>query len=187
MPYFIAGLAVLLIYRRLRRSFGRQPVRRGRMGLRLGLLVLLGSSMLPAALRSGQFLASELIGVTAGVLLGWWGIRHTRFLRHDGRLYYVPHTYSGIAVSLLFVGRLVYRLVVVYTGSRGAAPDDRFDLDSMSMMQSPLTSGLVLVLVGYYLTYYAGILRKSTRISPEDLEADTTPIGAAAHSARASG
>ena len=120
-----------------------------------------------------------------GVLLGWWGIRHTRFLRQDGRLYYVPHTYSGIAVSLLFVGRFVYRLVVVYSGNRGAPGE--FDLGSNSMMQSPLTAGLVLVLVGYYLTYYAWLLRKTTRISPEELEVGTTPIAVTKDGARASG
>jgi hypothetical protein len=33
------------------------------------------------------------------------------FATYKERLHYMPHTYAGIAVSLLFLGRLVYRLV----------------------------------------------------------------------------
>src|ERR1700738_5146389 len=46
-PYVIAGLAVLLIYRRFRRSFGRQPMSPARMWIRIALLILLGCSLLP--------------------------------------------------------------------------------------------------------------------------------------------
>ena len=118
-PYAIAGLAVLLIYRRFRRSFGRQPMRPARMWIRIVLLILLSCSLLPSALQSAQFLLAELAGAMAGMALGFWGARHTRFAMYEGRMHYVPHTYTGIAVSLLFIGRLVYRLVEWY-GQNGA-------------------------------------------------------------------
>ena len=37
-----------------------------------------------------------------------------RFLTQGGQLYYVPHSYTGIIVSLLFLGRLVYRIAQIY-------------------------------------------------------------------------
>jgi hypothetical protein len=83
-PYAIAGLAVLLIYRRFRRSFGRQPMRPVRMWIRIALLMLLRCSLLPAAFESGQFLLAELAGALAGLALGFWGARHTRYATYEG-------------------------------------------------------------------------------------------------------
>src|ERR1700728_2044430 len=116
-PFLFAALIVFAVYRRLRRSFGRQPLRPKRMTVRMVLLTVLVCLLLPAALRSAQFLAAELAGAALGIGLGVWGARRTRFLTHGGQRCYVPHTYTGIAVSLLFLGRLAFRLVQVYGGS----------------------------------------------------------------------
>jgi hypothetical protein len=179
-PYAIAGLAVLLIYRRFRLSFGRQPIRPIRMWIRIGVLVVLGCSLLPSASKSGQSLLAELVGATTGLALGFWGARHTRYATYEGRLHYVPHTYTGIAVSLLFIGRLVYRIVEWYgeNGSLGGALTASHGIAPAPMVRSPLTVGLIFVVVGYYVCYYAMVLWKSKRISPEDLEAVPTPTAA---------
>jgi hypothetical protein len=179
-PYVIAGLAVLLIYRRFRRSFGRQPLRPVRMWIRIAVLILLGCSLLPYAFKSGQFLLAELAGAIAGIALGFWGARHTRYATYEGRLHYVPHTYTGVAVSLLFIGRLVYRIVEWYAenGALGGASAASQGIAPPPMMRSPLTVGLIFVVVGYYVCYYAMVLWKSKRISPEDLEAVPAPTAA---------
>ena len=177
MPLAVAALAVLLVYRRLRRMFGRQPLRPVRMRLRIGILVLLGCSLLPAALHSASFLAAVAAGLVVGIALGLWGARMTRYARRDAQLYYMPHTYSGIAVSLLLVGRLVYRLSVVYSSDR-AAGDGAEVLQSMTtpvMFKSPLTVAMLFVVIGYYVCYYGWILWKVNRIGPEDLEVSATP------------
>jgi hypothetical protein len=179
-PYVIAGIAVLLIYRRFRRSFGRQPMRPARMWIRIVLLIVLSCSLLPLAFKSGQFLLAQLAGAIAGTALGFWGARHTRYATYQGRLHYVPHTYTGIAVSLLFIGRLVYRIVEWYGENRalGGALDASQGIAPPPIMRSPLTVGLIFVVVGYYVCYYAMVLWKSKRISPEDLEVDPTPTAA---------
>jgi hypothetical protein len=179
-PYAIAIIAVFLIYRRLRRSFGRQIVSHGRMGIRIGLLLVLGASLLPAALQGAEFLAAELGGLVVGVVLGMWGARHTRYVTLEGRLHYVPHTITGVAVSLLFIGRLVYRLVEVYSIERasGGTLDPGQAFASPAMVKSPLTIGLLFVVVGYYVCYYSLVLWKSKRIGPEDLEAARTSTAA---------
>ena len=179
-PYVIAGIAVLLIYRRVRRSFGRQPVRPVRMWIRIALLILLSCSLLPFALESGHFLLAQLAGAIAGIALGYWGARHTRYATYEGRLHYVPHTYTGVAVSLLFIARLVYRFVEWYAQNgalEGAAAASQ-GIATPAMIRSPLTVGLIFVVVGYYVCYYAMVLWKSKRISPEDLEAIPAPTAA---------
>jgi hypothetical protein len=175
-PFVFAALVVLAVYRRLRRSFGRQLLRRRRMLVRMTLLTVLACTLMPLALRSDQFLSAELIGTALGISLGLWGAQRTRFQMHDGRLHYVPHTYTGIAVSLLFLGRLVYRIVQVYSaqaGPGGGGPAASQAYAPASMIRSPLTVGVFFLLAGYYLYFYGAVLRKSKHLKTDELEADS--------------
>jgi hypothetical protein len=186
-PYLVAALVVFGIYRRFRRSFGRQPLRRGRMTLRIVLLAIVACALLPLALRSVQFLTAELVGAVLGVGLGLWGAERTRLVMFRDRLHYVPHTYTGIAVSLLFLGRVVFRLVQVYTTLHAAhaaqasavnAADPANSFAPPGMVRSPLTVGIFFVLMGYYVCYYGLVLWKSKRLNAADIEvvpAATTP------------
>ena len=171
-PFLIAALTVFVIYRRLRRSFGQQQLRRVRMQVRIAVLLIAGCLLLPVAWRSTEFLSAVLAGVAAGVALALWGAARTRFLKIDHQLYYVPHTYTGIAVSLLFLGRLVYRFVQVSGGSTAHAVGADSAAPAFApagMLQSPLTVALFFVLMGYYVCYYSVVLWKSKRVIAEEV------------------
>jgi hypothetical protein len=179
-PFLFAALIVFALYRRLRRSFGRQLLRPARMILRIVLITVAGCALLPMALLSAQYLWAEIAGAALGIGLGSWGAERTRFVTFGGRLHYVPHTYTGIAVSLLFVGRLAFRAVQVYArvqapDAGGAyvtgAPDPSLAFAPASMVRSPLTVGIFFVLAGYYLWYYGWVLWKSKHLKAEDVEA----------------
>ena len=171
---FLAAILVLfVIYRRFRRSFGQQPVRPVRMQVRIILLLVVGCLLLPAVFRSAAFMSAVLAGIAAGVALAMWGAARTRFLRVSGQLYYVPHTYTGIAVSFLFLGRLIYRFIQV-SGSVHAMHPVGADSAAQGfapsgMLQSPLTLGLYFVLMGYYVCYYSMVLWKSKRAVAEEV------------------
>jgi hypothetical protein len=153
------------------------------MTFRIVLLAVVGCALLPMALRSAQYLWAGLAGAAVGIGLGMWGAERTRFVMFDGRLHYVPHTYTGIAVSLLFLGRLAFRLVQVYAGvqvphaadASGAyvadAANPSLAFAPASMVRSPLTVGIFFVLAGYYLWYYGSVLWKSKHLKAEDIEA----------------
>jgi hypothetical protein len=173
VPFLIAILVLFVIYRRFRRSFGQQPLRPVRMQVRIVLLLVIGCLLLAAVFRSPAFMSAVLAGIVAGVALAMWGAARTRFLRVSGQLYYVPHTYTGIAVSFLFLGRLVYRLTQV-SGSLHATHAATADPANQafapaSMLQSPLTLGLYFVLMGYYVCYYSMVLWKSKRVVAEEV------------------
>jgi hypothetical protein len=179
VPVLIALLVLFVIYRRFRRSFGQQPLRPVRMQVRIGLLFLVGCLLLPAVFRSPAFMSAVLAGIVAGVALALWGAARTRFLRVSGQLYYVPHTYTGIAVSFLFLGRLIYRLIQV-SGSVHATHAATADSASQGfspagMLQSPLTLGLYFVLMGYYVCYYSMVLWKSKRVVAEEVSLAPQP------------
>jgi hypothetical protein len=168
-PYLVAALVVFIAYRRLRRSFGRQILSPKRMTIRIVLLAVAGCGVAIAAPKSMDFLGAMLSGIAAGAALGYWGANHTRFENFRGVLNYVPHTYTGIAVSLLFLGRLAYRLVELYGHGRSAPPDG-------SPIRSPFTVGVLFVLVGYYACYYGLVLWKSKHLKPEDMEDTSTAV-----------
>jgi len=172
-PLLFAVLFVFLIYRRFRRNFGQQPLRPIRMQIRIGVLILVGGLLLPTAFRSAAFLSAMLAGVTVGVALAVWGGSRTRYLRISDQLYYVPHTYTGVAVSLLFLGRLIYRVVQIYSNAHVArsvaAEASKQAFVPSSMLSSPLTLSLFFVLMGYYVCYYSIVLLKSKRTIPEEI------------------
>jgi hypothetical protein len=182
----IAVLAILLLYRRFRRNFGRQRLQPVRMRLRIVILAVLACALVPMAMRSGQFLMSDIAGLLAGSALAVWGARRTRYLSENGQWYYLPHSYTGIAVSLLLVGRLVYRIAQVYgyqysampgLGMGAGAPGAQ-SFQSGMMARSPLTLGMLCVVIGYYVCYYSLVLWNYKHISPEDLEASSASSAA---------
>ena len=180
--FLLAVLVVFLVYRRFRRNFGQQPLRPIRMRVRTVLLLVIAGLLLPAALHSTAFIAAVIGGLSMGIALALWGAARTRFVRVDTQLYYVPHTYTGVAVSLLFLGRLIYRFIQMY-GSGSTQPGHAAGLDPSQsfgmggMLHSPLTLGLFYVLAGYYVCYYSIVLWKAKRVTAEDLSPAATAPG----------
>src|SRR5258708_24518874 len=69
-PFLFAALIVFAIYRRFRRSFGRQLLRPGRMILRIVLFTAGRCALLPIALLSAQYLSARIAGAALGI--GLW-------------------------------------------------------------------------------------------------------------------
>ena len=100
-------------------------------------------------------------GLAIAVPLGLLALRLTKFETSADGNFYTPNTTIGLVVTLLFVGRIVYRIVTLVGTPRteGMPP---------SMFQSPLTLLVFGVTAGYYITYYLGIYlrgRKETSVS----------------------
>jgi hypothetical protein len=157
----ITVLLLFAIYRRFRRFIGRQPLNPRRMVARMVILSIIGALLLPAALHSATVALDISAGLVLGVALGVWGAKHTRFEWHEGKLHYVPHTYAGLVVFALFLGRLLYRLLFVWQ-SGGFAPGAGAPSGSPfgNLSQNPLTLSVFFVLIGYYVCYYGFVLRE---------------------------
>jgi hypothetical protein len=100
-------------------------------------------------------------GLIAGGAIAPVGLRLTQFSSDEKGSYYVPNSYIGAAVTLPLVGRIVYRMTVMFTMPDMAAQASNNPYASMS--QSPLTLSLLMLTLGYYITYSAGILIRSRR------------------------
>ncbi|HVS75923.1 MAG TPA: hypothetical protein VHE11_03240 [Steroidobacteraceae bacterium] len=163
-PYLIAALVVWALYRRMRRSFGRQRVRDARMWIRVGVLTLLTVLIGVGIARDVDVLAALFAGLACGAVLAWVGLRHTRFeVTPEGR-FYTPHAYIGLVVTALFVGRLLYRFLAVYSGAMPAAAAGQSL--AATYRHSPFTLAVFGTLVGYYALYYVGVMQRTRAPAP---------------------
>ncbi len=156
-PILIGALFIWSVYRRVRRNIGRQPVAVWRIQIRIGLFAVIGGFIVFGVARNLELLGALLAGVAVGAMLGWIGIRSTKFETTAEGNFYTPHLYIGLAVSLLFIGRLAYRFLTIYPTIQEAAKSGQDQ--SSAMQKSPLTVALFGIVVGYYIFYYIGILR----------------------------
>jgi hypothetical protein len=141
------------LYRRIPRMVGRQRLSTVRPWLTLTVFPLLLLLLALAAVAHPERLLLLAGGAGIGVALGVYGLKMTRFEASAEGLYYTPSAHIGIALSLLFVGRIVYRLFEIYT-MQAAAPHTADDF-----ARSPLTLAVFGVLAGYYSAYAARLLR----------------------------
>ena len=152
-PLLTIPLIGWMIYRRIRRHFGRQPFRTNWLVFRLVLLCLVTAGLLFLAFAVPAFALAIYGGLLVGALIGVVNLRLTRFeWAPDGDFYY-PHPYIGAALSLLLVARLAYR----YTALGGGMPGTNAHPLPLQQ-QSPLTYGLLGLLIGYYVAYAIGLL-----------------------------
>src|SRR5215472_9095271 len=159
-PILVGAFVVWAVVRRLRRTFGRQRVQPARLWLRIGILTVVGGLVAATSgTRGAEMLEALIGGLACGAALGYLGLRHTRFeVTPQGR-FYTPHTYIGLAVTLLFLGRLAYRFLYLSNAANGLfAPDPSA---AAAYQRSPLTVAIFAVLIGYYLLFYAGILLRT--------------------------
>ena len=139
------------------------------------LLIVLAAVLAPMGLRGGDYALAEMTGLAVGISLALWGASRTRYVREGERLFYIPHTYTGVAVSALVLARIVYRLAALYPTGGVPMPGDPGGPGAQdAMVKTPLTLGLFFVLIGYYVCYYSRVISKSKRITPADLEASAT-------------
>jgi len=159
VPTLLTALVLWAIYRRVRRNVGRQRIEPGRMKFRIGVLTAVGALIALVALRDWYLLGAMLAGIAAGVLLGWIGLRETKFEASDQGRFYTPHLYIGLFVSGLLIARVAYRFLAVYPSMHAAAQTDQNPF--AAYQKSPLTLAILGVVIGYYVFYYAGVLRTS--------------------------
>ena len=151
------------VYRRLRRHFGAQPLQRGRLGARVVLFAVIGAGLLASAWVAPRLGLGGGAGLLVGAVLGIYGLHLTRFDDTPQGLTYTPNRYIGFVLSALLLGRIAYRFAIL-ASVRGQAMQDP---NAMATLQrSPLTFAVVGVLIGYYLSYYGGLLWRTRQMRP---------------------
>ena len=155
--FLTVGILILVawrVYARVRRMVGRQRLSRARPWITLTVLSLIMALVTASTLPlHPERLVWFIAALAAGGALSVYGLRMTKFEPTPQGLFYTPNAHLGIALSLLFVGRIAYRLVEVY--ALGTVPRP----GGMDFVRSPLTLAVFGLLAGYYIGYAIGLLR----------------------------
>jgi hypothetical protein len=163
-PLVIPGLLIAFaVYRRVRSHIGRQPLRPTRFKIRIGIFVVVAGAVLVLAHAP---LIPALAGLAGGTAVAAFALRLTKFERDAGKVFYTPNLYIGLAVTLLFIGRIAMRLATQVDTIRAAQAGEHLARpDYAATLANPTTVGILMLLVGYYVVYYAGILRTAAKMS----------------------
>jgi heme A synthase len=151
VPLIFVGLIVWRMYYRLRRNIGRQPLQPNRMITRTVILAVVTCFLAVFSLTNTRGLLGLGSGLVVGGLLALVGLNMTKFETTPEGRFYTPNALIGIGLTLLLIGRVVYRLMVIL-------PDVRNPGQQPQLMQSPLSFFVFALLAGYYIAYYIGVL-----------------------------
>jgi hypothetical protein len=160
-PLLLSIVAAGLILRRMRRSFGPQAIRIGRLKFRAGVFAAVGVLVCFASIQNVSLLGALIGGIGIGAALGYLGLKHTKFEFTERGRFYTTHAYIGLLISALFIGRLIYRASIVYSATQASG---QFNLFS-GYQKSPLTLGILGLLIGYYICFNMGVVRRSRVLS----------------------
>jgi hypothetical protein len=169
VPLLIIAVVAFRVWVRVRSQFGLQPIQRNRMTVRIVVFAILGVLLGFYALsaHAPNLLMGLCGGLVLGVALGLVGLNLTRFEVHPVKGdCYVPNRYIGALLTILFLGRLVWRLAMVspqLMDATGAAQP----VHGPGVGQSPLTLGILGLIVSYYISYFTGLLIHHQRILRE--------------------
>jgi len=155
------------VYSRFRRSIGRQRLSLFFQRVTLAIFAIVTLVLAYASRNDAASLEALAGGLAAGCLLGLYGLRLTRFEPTPQGLYYTPNAPLGIALSVLFLGRITQRLIAVYTISTATGPSHP------PLVRSPLTLAVFGLLAGYYIAYAAGLLRRGSDLPAGELSGES--------------
>lgn len=163
MPAHLTSYLVMLpilawvVWRRVSRQFGRQPIRRKRMIFRIVVFALVGGLLALSGFHHLALAEGLAGGALLGAALGLLGLRLTRFevdpVKGDC---YVPNPWIGALLTALLLSRLAWRMLVAWPSMQGVA--DAGAMTPAGHALTPLTMLVVGLLVGYYIAYFSGLL-----------------------------
>ena len=177
----LIGAAVLFVlYRRFRRNFGRQNLRPTRMWIRVAILGLVCVLLALSPFLGEMSFVAMGIGAVIGIGLGIYAASQTKFELSAAGRFYTPNGYIGLGVTALFLGRLIYRMTVVYPvlhhAAQQAAQNSQFQNSPFAAYQhSPVTLGIYFLLASYYICYYIAIMIKSRQFAQTSSSQAETP------------
>ncbi|MFO3705926.1 hypothetical protein ACI6Q5_13315 [Xanthomonas codiaei] len=147
-PYLSMAAIGFLCYRRIRRSFGRQPWKPLATGVRTMALLILAAALGFALYGLPQVRPGIALGALAGIGLGVLSLRYTPAEWVQGRGWYTPNPWIGAALMLVLLGRLAWRWASGAFAAGAAVAGSQ---------ASPLTLGIAAALVLYALVHIAGL------------------------------
>lgn len=156
----IVALIVFVMYRRVKRTIGFQKLARTRLIFRTVMFGLLGCVLLYMGLLHPINFIADAVGLAAGLVLGYYAIKHIRFEKREDIWYYRTHLWVEVTIIVLLIGRIVFKLLSVYYLPNGSGLQASAATSMDTFTRDPLTVGIFFVLISFYIRYFTYLLRK---------------------------
>ncbi len=153
----LVPVLVWRIYQRLKSQMTRQRSILSRHYT--GLLVFAGMVLVPLTelLDRPLSLAALAAGAIAGIALGTYGLRKTRFEDTPEGYFFTPPMRMGILVAMLLVARVIYLGIEIYMNQGSARPNPRFSDSEATMFCVGLAGA-------YFATFSLSLMRWRLRL-----------------------
>jgi hypothetical protein len=126
-----------------------------------GVLAFFAMVAVPASELTDPLAMAALAGGTiAGLAIGVYGLRITRFENTDQGYFYTPNGRLGLLIAMALVARVAYLGILIYANKGLNVPTPRIS-------DSPLTMMTVGLAGGYFWMYSAGLLRWRIKLRKE--------------------
>lgn len=164
-----AGFTVLIafmLYRRFKRTIGFQKLTRSRLIFRSVVFGILGCVFLYMGMVHPINYVADAVGLVGGLVLSYYAVKHLRFEKRQDGWYFRTHIGIEIAVLVILMSRIGYRLIGIYLQAPAAQAAAASSMQDFA--KDPLTVGIFFVLIAYYLRYFTHLLGREKQL---DLEA----------------
>ena len=163
----ISALAVLVVYRRLRRAVARQKVRYWPLTLSVVLLSLFFLNLIIRVGLRPPLVPGMVVGSLVGLAMGWFSLRVTEFLREEDAVFYRPNPYLGVGVFFVVAGWLAWRFYAlrqVFSEAGGTQNSTNVMAGQLMEIQTPWSILMLAFLVSYYLPFLLGVILRARRL-----------------------
>ncbi|MFT8361661.1 MAG: hypothetical protein ABF608_00665 [Sporolactobacillus sp.] len=157
---YLIAIIGLILYRRIRRNIGWQPLRSRKMESRLVICSIISLLLLYGNLRYPIGLASDVLGIVLGLVLGFIGMLYTTLKTVNGETLYRPNTWIGSVVTLLFLFRFGFRIIAMLQIGSDMNGSEKGTNALQTLGGNSWTAGLMLILFAYYIAYYGLLIRR---------------------------
>lgn len=139
------------MYRRFRQHVGKQALKTKTVIVRVVFYCLFTLVFAVLSFGNSKLLLGWFAGVLTGVPIAYVGYKLTQFENTPSGRFFTPNPWLGMTMSLIFIGRLAYRMAMIYGMSDGGTPYP-------STLQSPLTLYVFELVASYFAAYYTWVL-----------------------------
>lgn len=157
--YFAQFFAIcLIVYIKVKRSIGFQPLKKARMIFRIVLFSGVFITLLTMSSLHPLSYVYDLIGILLGLLLTIYALKHLSIENREGVIYFRTHLWVELIVLYLFLYRFLSRLIEI--NRLQTIQQDGGSAYGTFFAQDPATMIGFFVLAVYYVGFSFFILKK---------------------------
>jgi hypothetical protein len=170
----LVPLMVWRIYSRLKRLMSRTQLHLWRAYAAAVLLPLILGVLAAQSLAAPLTLGALALGAVIGIALGLWSMKLSRLENTAEGFFYTPSMHIGLVVSMVCVGRLLYRGFDLYLQMHNGMP-----VPPSNAPLSPLTALPLANVFCYYASYAVQLIRwrrSQQPVAPLGLDLPLPPL-----------